>query len=45
MHFDLPGRVAYAILDAALFEIPDYGRAIRSEEPPLRAPSIRNNFV
>jgi len=40
LHFDLPGRVAYAILDAALFEIPDYGRAIRSEEPPLRAPSI-----
>jgi len=41
LHFDLPGRVAYAILDAALFEIPEYGRAIRSEEPPLRAPSIR----
>jgi tricarballylate dehydrogenase len=40
LHFDLPGRVAYAILDAALFEIPEYGRAIRSEEPPLRAPSI-----
>jgi len=40
LHFDLPGRVAYAILDAALFEIPDYVRAIRSEEPPLRAPTI-----
>jgi len=40
LHFDLPGRVAYAILDAALFEIPDYHRAIRSEEPPLRAPTL-----
>ena len=40
LHFELPGRVAYAILDAALFEIPGYDRAIRSEEPPLRAPSI-----
>jgi len=40
LHFELPGRIAYAILDAALFEIPDYDRAIRSEQPPLRAPSI-----
>ena len=40
LHFELPGRVAYAILDAALLEIPNYDRAIRSERPPLRAPSI-----
>jgi len=40
LHFELPGRIAYAILDAALLEIPDYDRAIRSEQPPLRAPSI-----
>jgi len=40
LHFALPGRVAYAILDAALFDIPDYERAIRSERPPLRAQSI-----
>ncbi len=40
LHFALPGRVAYAILDAALLEIPGYDRAIRSERPPLRAPSI-----
>jgi len=40
LHFELPGRIAYAILDAALFEISDYDRAIRSERPPLRAPSI-----
>lgn len=40
LHFALPGRIAYAILDAALLEIPEYGRAIRSELPPVRADSI-----
>jgi tricarballylate dehydrogenase len=41
LHFALPGRVAYAILDAALLDIPEYGRAIRSELAPVRADSIR----
>lgn len=40
IHFSLPGRTAYAILDAALLDIPGYERAIRSEQPPLRADSI-----
>ena len=40
IHFALPGRIAYAILDAALLDIPEYGRAIRSEIPPVRADSI-----
>jgi len=40
IHFSLPGRTAYAIFDAALLEIQDYGRAIRSELPPLRADSL-----
>ena len=40
IHFSLPGRTAYAILDAALLDIPGYERAIRSELPPLRADSI-----
>jgi tricarballylate dehydrogenase len=40
LHFSLPGRTAYAILDAALLDIPDYGRAIRSDLPPVRAESI-----
>jgi tricarballylate dehydrogenase len=40
LHFSLPGRIAYAILDAALFDIPEYGRAIRSELPPERAEKI-----
>lgn len=40
IHFSLPGRSAWAIFDAALLDIPEYGRAIRSEVPPLRADSI-----
>jgi tricarballylate dehydrogenase len=39
LHFELPGRIAYAILDAALLDIADYGRAIRSALPPVRADS------
>ena len=35
-----PGRIAYAILDARLYEIAGYQRAIRSEVPPYRAGSI-----
>jgi tricarballylate dehydrogenase len=41
IHFSLPDRTACAILDAALLDIPEYGRAIRSEVPPVRAGSIR----
>ncbi len=40
IHFSLPGRIAFALFDAALLDIPDYTRAIRSEVPPLRADSI-----
>jgi tricarballylate dehydrogenase len=40
IHFQAPNRVAYAILDAALYDITDYQRAIRSEVPPYRADSI-----
>lgn len=40
IHFSLPGGTAYAIFDAALLDIPEYGRAIRSEVPPVRAESI-----
>ena len=40
LHFSVPGRSAWAVLDAALFDIEDYGRAIRSELPPLSAGSI-----
>jgi tricarballylate dehydrogenase len=40
IHFATPGRIAHAILDAKLHEIPGYERAIRSEVPPYRAGSI-----
>jgi tricarballylate dehydrogenase len=40
IHCSLLGRTAFAILDAALLDIPDYGRAIRSEVPPVAADSI-----
>jgi tricarballylate dehydrogenase len=40
IHFDLPGSIAYAILDARLFEIADYQRAIRSEVAPARADTL-----
>jgi tricarballylate dehydrogenase len=40
IHFGRPGSSAYAILDARLFDIRDYGRAIRSEVPPIQAETI-----
>jgi tricarballylate dehydrogenase len=40
IHFATPGRIAYAILDAKLYGIPGYERAIRSEVPPYLAASI-----
>jgi tricarballylate dehydrogenase len=40
VHFELPGRIAYAILDAKLYDVAGYERAIRSDVPPFRAASI-----
>ena len=40
IHFATPGRIAYAILDARLYEIAGYQRAIRSELPPYQAASL-----
>jgi tricarballylate dehydrogenase len=40
IHFETPGRMAYAIFDAGLEEISGYRRAIRSEVEPVRAASI-----
>jgi tricarballylate dehydrogenase len=39
-HFKTPGAIAYAILDARLFEIADYQRAVRSEVAPVRADTL-----
>lgn len=40
IHFETPGREAYAVLDRRLLEIADYQRAIRSEVPPVQAGTI-----
>lgn len=40
IHFSTPGRRAWAVLDSRLEDISGYGRAIRSEVPPMRAGSI-----
>ena len=40
IHFNTPGRVAYAVLDSKLHDIPGYERAIRSEVPPFQAATV-----
>jgi len=40
MQQDLPEQQAWAILDAKLLTIPDYTRAIRSDVPPVSAPTL-----
>jgi tricarballylate dehydrogenase len=45
IHLERPGRIAYAILDARLHDIPDYERAVRSEVPPYAARSIEELAV
>jgi tricarballylate dehydrogenase len=40
IHFARPKSIAYAILDSRLFDIPDYGRAIRSDVPPWQAATL-----
>jgi tricarballylate dehydrogenase len=40
LHFRVPGAKAWTVLDASLRDIPDHGRAIRSEVPPVEANTI-----
>jgi tricarballylate dehydrogenase len=40
IHFAMPKRIVYAILDSRLFEIEGFGRAVRSNVPPYRADSV-----
>jgi tricarballylate dehydrogenase len=40
LHFEVPGRVAYAILDNRVRAIPDWQRATRSEVPPHEAATL-----
>jgi tricarballylate dehydrogenase len=45
IHFARPGSIAYAILDASLFDIPGVARAIRSEVPPYQAATLEELAV
>ena len=40
IHFELPGRIAYAVLDRRVMDIPDWTRAIRSDVPAWRSDTI-----
>jgi tricarballylate dehydrogenase len=40
LHFEVPGRLAFAILDAGVRAIPDWQRATRSEVPPYEAATL-----
>jgi tricarballylate dehydrogenase len=40
LHFGLPGRRAYAILDRRLLDVPEWQRATRSEVAPCRADTL-----
>ena len=40
IHFEAPGRAAFAVLDSRLFEIAGFERAIRSEVPPFEAETL-----
>jgi len=40
LHFEVPGRTAYAILDARVRAIADWQRATRSEVPPFEAATL-----
>jgi tricarballylate dehydrogenase len=45
IHFARPNSIAYAILDSGLFDIRDFGRAIRSEVPPYQSQSLEDLAV
>ena len=40
LHFEVPGRTAFAILDRRVRDIPDWSRATRSEVPPFEAGTL-----
>jgi len=42
LHFEVPGRTAFAILDARVRQIPDWQRATRSEVPPYEAETLED---
>jgi tricarballylate dehydrogenase len=40
LHFAVPGRIAWTILDRRLYDIADWQRATRSEVPPVEADTL-----
>lgn len=40
IYHDLPGRIAYMISDQKMFDIPNYERALQTEQPPIVAATI-----
>jgi tricarballylate dehydrogenase len=40
LHFSVPGRTAFAILDSRVLQIPDWQRATRSEVAPYQAETL-----
>ena len=40
IHFELPGRIAYAVLDRRVMDIPDWTRAIRSDVPAWQSDTL-----
>ncbi|MGG2200951.1 MULTISPECIES: FAD-dependent oxidoreductase [Paenibacillus] len=38
--YDLPGRMAYMVSDQKMFAIPNYERALQTEQPPIEADTI-----
>lgn len=37
---ELPGGIAYAVFDSKLDDVPNWKRAVRSDQPPLRADTL-----
>jgi tricarballylate dehydrogenase len=40
IHFSAPGRIAFAVLDASLYDIADYQNAIKTDVPPHQAGTV-----
>ncbi|MDQ0189859.1 FAD-dependent tricarballylate dehydrogenase TcuA [Alicyclobacillus cycloheptanicus] len=40
IYFELPGRIAYMISDQKMFDIPNYERALQTEQPPIEADTL-----
>ena len=39
--WEQPGGIAYMVLDAKIADVPNWRKAVRSDQPPVEAPSLR----